>query len=102
MNTFGRLVAVGALTAGFALPLGAQVAFADTPPGSGIPCCTPTKPPADVAGTQIQRTPTVDVAGTSQSLPFTGADVVELSLIGVGAVGFGTVLVRRSRRSATA
>ena len=37
-------------------------------------------------------------AGTS-SLPFTGADVGELAVVGVGAVLVGTLLIRRRRRS---
>jgi len=36
--------------------------------------------------------------GTSGgTLPFTGSDVVELTLIGLGAIGTGTIMVRRSR-----
>jgi hypothetical protein len=34
------------------------------------------------------------------SLPFTGGDVVGLSLIGIGAVAGGTALVRSGRRKA--
>jgi hypothetical protein len=36
-------------------------------------------------------------APSSGSLPFTGADVAELSAIGVAALGAGTLLARRSR-----
>jgi LPXTG-motif cell wall-anchored protein len=36
-------------------------------------------------------------SSTSGSLPFTGADVEELTAIGVGALVVGGVLVRRSR-----
>jgi uncharacterized surface anchored protein len=36
------------------------------------------------------------------TLPFTGGDVAGLALIGVGAALAGTVLVRRSRRMASA
>jgi LPXTG-motif cell wall-anchored protein len=35
----------------------------------------------------------------SGSLPFTGADVAELSAIGVAALGAGTLLLRRGRHS---
>jgi LPXTG-motif cell wall-anchored protein len=35
----------------------------------------------------------------SGGLPFTGADVAELSVIGVAALGAGTLLLRRGRHS---
>jgi LPXTG-motif cell wall-anchored protein len=38
------------------------------------------------------------LAGTS-SLPFTGADVEEMAVVGVGAVVTGGLLIRRRRRS---
>ena len=41
------------------------------------------------AGTQ-----TTTSGGT---LPFTGSDVLELSVVGLGAIGAGTIMVRRSR-----
>jgi hypothetical protein len=44
-----------------------------------------------------QGLPTAPTSSPS-SLAFTGADLSEMALIGVGAVGAGTVLVRRSRR----
>lgn len=40
-----------------------------------------------------------DVARSS-GLAVTGGDIAELTAIGLGAVGIGTVLVRRSRRTA--
>ncbi len=39
-----------------------------------------------------------ELAGTT-SLPFTGADVEELAVVGVGAVLVGGLLIRRRRRS---
>ncbi|MDP8992945.1 MAG: hypothetical protein M3N31_07855 [Actinomycetota bacterium] len=36
--------------------------------------------------------------GTGTGLPLTGGDVVGLTLIGMGAIGAGSVLVRRSLR----
>ncbi len=38
---------------------------------------------------------------TASTLPFTGGDVAGLAVIGVGAALAGTVLVRRSRRTAS-
>jgi len=38
----------------------------------------------------------------SGSLPITGGDVVGMTIIGAGALAVGTVLVRRSRKSAAA
>ena len=45
----------------------------------------------------VDPTPTTS---TSSSLPFTGADVAELAVIGTGAVLAGGVLMRRRRRVA--
>jgi hypothetical protein len=87
-----RMLAATTVLAGVALPLGAGIAHADDPCYSN---CTPPKvKPFDISRTA----PAVSPASTSRSLPFTGADVIELSLVGVGAVAAGTVLVRRSRR----
>jgi LPXTG-motif cell wall-anchored protein len=44
-------------------------------------------------------TSTVKTASTTSSLPFTGADVAELAVIGTGAVLAGGLLARRRRRA---
>jgi hypothetical protein len=44
-------------------------------------------------------TGTVKTTSTPSSLPFTGADVAELAVIGTGAVLAGSVLARRRRRA---
>jgi LPXTG-motif cell wall-anchored protein len=44
-------------------------------------------------------TPAVKTASTTSSLPFTGADVAELAVIGTGAVLAGGLLTRRRRRA---
>ena len=41
---------------------------------------------------------TTAVSASSTSLPFTGADVEELAVLGVGAIVAGGVLMRRRRR----
>jgi LPXTG-motif cell wall-anchored protein len=64
-------------------------------------------PPAVVGTTKVVApTPAPDgpapaattVSASSTSLPFTGADVEELAILGVGAIAVGGVLVRRRRR----
>jgi LPXTG-motif cell wall-anchored protein len=45
-------------------------------------------------------TPTPPAPTSTSSLPFTGADVAELAVIGTGAVLAGGVLMRRRRRVA--
>lgn len=54
-------------------------------------------PPLDKT---VQKHPGPDSSGPSTSgatLPFTGADVVVILLVGFALIGTGTVLVRRSR-----
>jgi len=76
---------------------------------SGTPCdVTPT-----IAGSTSKITPSsalpftgstpganAPVDGSPSSLPFTGADVEELAIIGVGGVLAGSLLMRRRRRAA--
>jgi hypothetical protein len=104
MTKFSRVLAASALAAGAGLPLLAGVAHADPDP-----CYLTCPPKVQVAPADISRSAPVaqpvsaaNVARnqSSAALPFTGTDVIELSLIGVGAVAAGTVLVRRSRRTA--
>ncbi len=65
--------------------------------------CQPTTPtqPANVptAPTPQATSPSTSQSGGS-SLPFTGGDVVGLTLIGIGATAGGTALVRKGRRPA--
>jgi LPXTG-motif cell wall-anchored protein len=50
----------------------------------------------NVEGKKIVRHPAVE--GTSTSLPFTGAEVVGMSIVGLGALGAGTAFVIAGRR----
>lgn len=53
-----------------------------------------------VAGEEVSRGPAAaPAADAGGSLPITGGDVAGLTVIGLAAVGAGTVLVRRSRRA---
>lgn len=54
--------------------------------------------PTEVAGVEVERAAPA-VAGQGETLPVTGGDVVGLTVIGVAAIGAGTVLVRRARRA---
>jgi hypothetical protein len=87
-----RFAAAGGIVAGAAmLPVRA---FADCNNYGGGKCGSESSAP----------TPTTKVSAEStsptSSLPFTGGDVVGLSLIGIGAVAGGTALVRSGRRKA--
>jgi hypothetical protein len=66
-----------------------------TTPTSGI-TTAPASAPADGPST----TPSTTTASTSSGLAFTGADIEEMAIIGVVAIGVGAVLVRGRRRTA--
>jgi LPXTG-motif cell wall-anchored protein len=72
------------------------------------PACTVVPTVAGNSGTPAAVTPTDGDGGTPStaaatttpsSLPFTGADVEELAIVGAGAVLAGGLLMRRRRRS---
>ncbi|MDQ1495273.1 MAG: hypothetical protein QOG69_1756 [Actinomycetota bacterium] len=85
-----RMAAAGGIIAGAAMvPV---YAYADECPNYGGGNC-------GTESTAIVPTTAVKANTSSQStLPFTGGDVVGLSLIGIGAVAGGTALVRSGRR----
>jgi hypothetical protein len=62
-----------------------------------------TSSPGGAGGAVLPATAEAPAAAAAEtapsgSLPFTGGDVVGMTIIGLGAVGLGTVLVRRSRK----
>jgi LPXTG-motif cell wall-anchored protein len=69
-------------------------------PASGTPAGS-TDPVATGTGATPAVTPTPSSGGLT-SLPFTGADVEELAVIGVGALVAGGLLVRRRRSNLAA
>ncbi|HZQ27952.1 MAG TPA: LPXTG cell wall anchor domain-containing protein [Acidimicrobiales bacterium] len=86
-----RLLALVAATAA-AIALSAPVvAGADDYTGT----TTPT-----VLGEQIQRPTAAPFSTSRASLPVTGGDIAGLTAVGVGAIGLGTILVRRRRHIA--
>jgi LPXTG-motif cell wall-anchored protein len=71
-----------------------SVAFAQQPAGGSGPEVNP----PGIEGETI--TPqTEDTSTESGTLPFTGADVTLFLVIGLSAIGAGTILVRRTRRA---
>jgi LPXTG-motif cell wall-anchored protein len=55
--------------------------------------------PDEVLGTTASRPA---AAPAQQTLPVTGGDLAGLAVVGVSLVGLGTVVVRKSRRTAAA
>lgn len=87
-STLRRLVGTSVVVLATVLPVGVAAA-ADYPNGN---------PPA--VSPNSGSTVHASTATKPSTLPFTGGDVVGLALIGGGAALAGTVLVRRSRRTA--
>lgn len=69
-------------------------AWATNYPNGGT---TPTT--AQVEAATATAPAAVDPGRSSSTLPFTGGDVMTLAAVGVGAIGVGLVLARRSRRT---
>lgn len=94
-----------AITSLVVVPSAAGAASCGSMSGVG---CTPTPtiagthnnltpPPSQLPATLAPGTASPAHASTT-SLPFTGADVEELAVVGVGAVLAGSLLMRRRRR----
>lgn len=94
--------AIGA--AGISLLLAAPVATA-LPSVAGADqtcytgCSSPTSGITASSGNQAEPT-TVSSSSPSSGLAFTGADIGEMAIVGVAAIGVGAVLVSRRRRTA--
>ena len=91
--TVGKsLAALGVAAAFVAGP--ATLAFADT-----TTCDAYSGECTTVEGTKVTRTPTTTtVEGNQSTLPFTGGEIVLMSLAGGAAIGGGVVLVAAGRR----
>jgi hypothetical protein len=89
MTGFKRAAAAAALGAIATLGVGLPAALADDYTGP---------PPSVPSDPQVLPATIEDPAPKGESLPFTGADVAQMTLIGAGAVVVGTVAVRRGRR----
>jgi hypothetical protein len=78
------------LTLGLATPTAALASDYTSPPPSVSP---------NVLASQYAKAAVAEPKG--ETLPFTGSDVAEMTLIGAGAVLVGVVAVRRGRRGTT-
>ena len=111
---WARRLIVGASLAVASVAMVPGIASADTTTGC-VPAGSVTEPsncvttptvPNDGNDGAVQTPVVAPVTGTpaptvtTSSLPFTGADVAELAVIGTGAVLAGGVLMRRRRRVA--
>jgi hypothetical protein len=74
--------------------IGTGVAFAEP---TTCDAYSATCPPS-VLPTVITKKPTVQVEGTSSTLPFTGGEIALMSIAGIGAIGAGTFFVTAGRR----
>jgi hypothetical protein len=97
------MIGSGLVAASFlvATPMaGAIDTYTSTPPAVGSTATTP--PSALPFTSEPQATGATGTATQlgSSSLPFTGADIGELAVIGVGAVAAGRLLLVRRRRPA--
>jgi hypothetical protein len=89
-TTLRRIAGASIVVAATVIPAGAAMA-ADYP-----------NPPSPSVSPNNASNSNVAARTQSSTLPFTGGDVAGLAAIGVGAALAGTVLVRRSRRTAAA
>ncbi len=88
-------VPVGGLIAGAA---GADPCYVGcTTPTTGV---TPSVNPAPVSTPAVTDGASTTARTSSSGLAFTGADIEEMAIIGVVAIGVGAVLVRGRRRTA--
>jgi hypothetical protein len=95
----GVLLAVplGGLIAG-AAGADSSTCYTGCPTTPTVVTNTPAIAPADGPATAAATSSTAPV--TSSGLAFTGADIEEMAVIGVVAIGVGAVLVRGRRRTA--
>ena len=100
MGRFRQLVFGGALAAGLVLSVPAPAGAADSG-GCYVGCTPPVVNGSSVNGSAVvPPTTAANPPGVgASSLPFTGADIVELSMVGIAAVLTGGLLARRRRSS---
>lgn len=87
-----RIVAAGGVAVALSLPTSAMAQLypgGQPPEVQGEQLARPTEVPTQVLGESVSR--------GGAGLAVTGADIAGMVVLGFGAIGAGTVLVRRSR-----
>lgn len=80
--------------------LGSAIVVASAAPALAAPACDVySNNCVQVGGEKfVQQPPSVTVQSNADTLPFTGGEIVLMTLVGGGALGAGVVLVRVGRR----
>ncbi|MDA8391550.1 MAG: hypothetical protein M0Z87_01890 [Actinomycetota bacterium] len=95
----GRFLFGAAMLAGSVLMAPALASAQSVTANSGVSQTSPPSGPTTVTNATPDAPSVVPTSSTS-SLPFTGADVAELAMVAVGAMGAGSLLVVRGRKTA--
>jgi hypothetical protein len=115
MRMYSKAAAVGVAALAVFVPMSAahadpcdegDVAYCspDVPRGGGadsgevLPSDQEQHPTGGPATAEEPKTDAAPAAAPSGSLPFTGGDVVGMTVIGAGALGVGALLVRKSKK----
>lgn len=91
-----RMLVMAGLVAGLSMGGSVVVPAVATADSTCYTGCSPTTGGTDGHGPTVDAHTVTPV--TSGALAFTGADIAEMTVVGVGAVGIGGLLVLRSRR----
>ncbi|MGA2473524.1 MAG: hypothetical protein ABSG39_08520 [Acidimicrobiales bacterium] len=83
-----------------AVPVGGLLAGAAGADGCYTGCTSPATGITTSSGSKPTTPSSAGVTTSPSGLAFTGADIEEMALIGVAAIGVGAVLVRSRRRTA--
>ena len=103
MSRYKRMAAIVVVSAlalaGALMMMGTALAQQD-PYGNGRPVVSPnliTRPDNQPASNLLRRSPDVQGATQTETLPFTGADLTLFVATGLGAIATGAVILHRSR-----
>lgn len=100
MKIILRLAGIAAVLLASFLPMTAANAVDCVPPYCKPNVPTPSGEDGGVLPSESEKPaviPASDSQAPSGELPFTGGDVIGLTIIGAGALGLGTIMVRRSK-----